>query len=279
VRPLSDLGGAARPRAVYVDLDGTLLGPGGSLFASGDGGVTREAAAAVAALLEGGGELVPLSGRTAMQVRETARLLGGRAYIAELGGLTCYEDGEVVLDAGEYAGGGSPHEAMVRGGVGGLLLEAYPGRLEPHAPWAFLDRACSMLLRGHVDTAEAEGVLERAGFGWLQVTDNGVIRRSFPGLRTDEVHAYHVLPRGISKANAAAADMARRDLDPARCVAVGDSPADAALAGVCGAAFIVANGREDVERTGVDAPNLYATEAPYGDGFAEAIRALLGGVP
>jgi len=276
VKPVADLAGAGPPLAVYIDLDGTLLGPGGSLFAAADGGVTRAAATAVAALLEAGGELVPLSGRTALQVRETARLVGARASIAELGGVTWYEDGEVVRDAGEFPGGGSPHEAMVRGGVGGLLLEAFPGRLEPHAPWAFLDRECSMLLRGHVDASEAEATLERAGFGWLQVTDNGVIRRTFPGLRTVETHAYHVLPRGISKAKAAAADMARRGLDPARCVAVGDSPADAALAGVCGAAFIVANGREDVERGRVDAPNLYATEAPYGDGFAEAVRALLG---
>jgi hypothetical protein len=275
VRPLSELAPGPAPRAVYIDLDGTLLGPGGSLYASAEGEVTREAALAVAALLEAGGELVPLSGRTAVQVRETARLVGSRAYIAELGGLTCYEDGEVILNPGEFRGEGTPHEAMQRGGVGGLLLEAYPGRLEPHAPWAFLDRECSMLLRGHVDVAEAEAVLARAGFGWLQVTDNGVIRRGFPGLRTEEAHAYHVLPRGVSKAVAAAADMARRGLNPAACAAIGDSPADAALAEVCGAAFIVANGRDDVERGGVDAPNLYATPAPYGDGFAQAVTALL----
>ena len=277
MRPLGELADPAPPRVVYVDLDGTLLGPGGSLFASEGGGVTRRAADAVAALLEAGGELVPLSGRTAVQVRETARLVGALAYIGELGGVTCYEPGgEIVRDFGAFAGAGTPHEAMVRGGVGGLLLENFPGRLEPHDPWAFLERECSMLLRGHVEVAEVEAALDRWGFGWLHVTDNGVIRREYEGLRTEEVHAYHVLPRGVTKAAAAAADMARRGIPPERCVAIGDSPADAALSAVCGAAFIVANGREDVARGGLDRPNLFATDAPYGDGFAEAIMRLLG---
>lgn len=261
------------PQVVYVDLDGTLLGPGGSLFASTDGGVSLRAAEAVARLHRGAVELVPMSGRTPSQVHEVARLLGASAFIAELGGVTRYGD-EVVRHFGAYRGEGTPYEAMARTGAVALLLEAFPRRLEPHAPWAFLARESSMLLRGEVDLREARRVLSEAGFDWLDVLDNGVIPRSFETLDTREVHAYHVLPRGVTKASAAAADMARRGLSPKDCIAIGDSPSDALLASAVGAAFIVANGRADVERSGVAADNLYATSGSHGDGFAEVVEGL-----
>ena len=41
-----------RIRVVYADLDGTILGPGGSLFARTDGDATVAAAEAIGALLE-----------------------------------------------------------------------------------------------------------------------------------------------------------------------------------------------------------------------------------
>ncbi|MGH2687076.1 MAG: hypothetical protein ACRDJP_16550, partial [Actinomycetota bacterium] len=59
---------------LYVDLDGTLFGPGGSLFASGSGEVTMGAADAVGALARAGVRVVPMSGRTESQVREVARV-------------------------------------------------------------------------------------------------------------------------------------------------------------------------------------------------------------
>ncbi|MGH2738587.1 MAG: HAD family hydrolase, partial [Actinomycetota bacterium] len=69
-------GSGLRPRVVYTDLDGTLLGPGGSLFASPGGGITGRPAEAVAALHRAGVALVPVSGRAEVRVKEAARLLG-----------------------------------------------------------------------------------------------------------------------------------------------------------------------------------------------------------
>ena len=43
---------APRPRLVVADLDGTLLGPGGSLFAAATGGTSLAAARAVVALAD-----------------------------------------------------------------------------------------------------------------------------------------------------------------------------------------------------------------------------------
>jgi hydroxymethylpyrimidine pyrophosphatase-like HAD family hydrolase len=268
-------------RVVYADLDGTLLGPGGSLFAAPDGRVTMRAAEAVAALHRAEVALVPISGRTAPLVREAARLLGCPSYIAELGGLTSF-DGEIVHDYGAFRGSSTPFEAMARSGAAALLLEAFAGRFEPHAPWAHLDREASMLFRGKVDLDEVGELLNRSGFDWLSLQDNGIIPRHtpggkerFPGLEVDEVHAYHLVPRGVSKAAAAAADLTRRGLGPNAAVGVGDSPADAELAHHVAAVFVVANGRRAVEAGRAWPDNVYVTDAPYGDGFAEVVFALL----
>lgn len=262
--------GLRPPKVVYTDLDGTLFGPGGSLFATAAGGVTLAAARALAGLLETGVAIVPVSGRTAPQVHETARVIGARDYIAELGGITVYGLGEeTVRDRGSFEGTGTPHEAMLRDGVPGLLLERFAGRLEPHAPWAFLPRESSMLFRGHVDPLEAREVLDAAGYGWLDLLDNGTIPRRYASLDVEETHAYHLLPRGVTKASAAEADLTRRGLGREDAIAIGDSPADAALASVVGAVCIVANGAASVE-----GHDVFVTEAAHGDGFAEAIAAF-----
>ena len=155
----ADLGSTLRQdldvRVVYVDLDGTLMGPGGSLFAHPDG-PTSEPAAAVGELHLAGVDLVLVSGRTRLQVSELARALGAAGYIAEIGGLIVQRRGrdEILtpnLGAFRGSGPGTPFEAIQRSGVVGMLLEEYRGRLEPHAPWAFLERECSMLLRGDID--------------------------------------------------------------------------------------------------------------------------------
>jgi hypothetical protein len=269
---LPELRRRIRLRAVYTDLDGTLFGPGSSLFADAGGGVTTRPAEAVAGLHRAGVALVPMSGRTRAQVREAARILGARDFIAELGGLMCLDgDAEVVRSTGRFQGSGSPVEAMGRSGAAGLLLEAFPGRLEPHAPWAFEPREVTMLFRGRVGPDEARRVLDEGGHGWLDLRDNGVIGRRFPALEGDEVHAYHLLPREVSKATAVADHARRRGISPESCVVIGDSETDAEMAGRVGAVCIVANGAASVGPY----EDLYVTESPYGEGFAEVVTALL----
>jgi phosphoglycolate phosphatase len=272
---LPALASTLRPWIVYTDLDGTLLGPGGSLFASPEGGVSVRAAEAVAAVHREGVSLVPVSGRAVVRVREAARLLGADGFIAELGGITVHGD-DVFRDYGEYRGRATPHQAMARSGAAAVLLEAWAGRLEPHAPWAHDGREVSMLFRGEVDLEEVRVMLDRTGYGWLGLHDNGVLRRSFPGLAVDEVHVYNLLPRGVTKASAVAADLARRGLAPDDAVAVGDSRSDLELAPHVAAVFVVRNGEAALE-DGTAPENVYLTEASYGDGFAEAVLGLLGG--
>jgi phosphoglycolate phosphatase len=272
-------------RRVYTDLDGTLLGPGGSLFASapavpgGPAGVTGEPAAAVHALLAANIDLVLVSGRTRDQVREAARTVGAAGYIAELGGLVVRLEGRnevVIRNHGAHRGPGTPHDAIERSGAAGFLLEAYRGRLEPHAPWAFLARECSMLFRGLIDLEAARRLLEETGYGWLDLQDNGMMWSPpgrFPHLDVEEVHAYHLVPRGVGKRSAVAIDRAEAGLDAASCIAVGDSASDAEMAAEVGAMFVVANG--EMALRGVDlGPNVYLLDRAHGLGFADAVLAF-----
>jgi phosphoglycolate phosphatase len=271
---------------VIADLDGTVLGPGGSLFATAAGGTSARAAEAVAALHVAGIELVLASGRSRRGMFEPARLLGATTSISELGALIVERRGaeEVVLpNFGAFRAGGSPYEEMARSGAGGYLLERFPGRLEPHVPWARQRREATMLFRGHIDEGEAAGALASAGYDWLELRDNGRLHgasvRDAPlnseSPRAVVVHAYHLVPRGTSKASAVRLLLDRRGIAPQDVVAVGDSPADVEIAAEVAAVFIVANGVDPAEHGRAAPANAWSTPGSYGDGFADAVEALL----
>lgn len=259
-------------RVVYADLDGTLVGPGGSLFALPVGSSTR-AATALGRLVEAGIELVLVSGRTRGGMREPARVLGATGFVAELGAIVVEQllPEEGVTDFGAFEGRGSPFEAMVRSGAGAFLLDRYPERLEMHLPWAALGREATMLFRGLVDPREATEALREAGYGWLQLHDNGRIRRRSGSLQVDDVHAYHLTPGGVSKGSGVRLHRARRGIPLEAAVLVGDSPSDVAAAPEVAAMFLVANGLAGPE----EGPNVRVTSAPAGDGFAEVVDLIL----
>lgn len=270
-----------RLRCVYTDLDGTLLGLGASLFRDGEGGFTLLPARALEACFRAGVEVVIKSGRRKVQVMEDARLMGQTSYIYEVGaGLVI--DGEETFLTGEFqpGDGETVHSLVEETGAPALLLDRYEGSLEHHAPW-HLGRDVSHLFRGLVDAGEANDVLAAEGLGQLRLVDNGAIGTDetellLPGLP----HAYHLVPREASKANAVRVHMRARGYAPEECIAVGDSREDLDVAASVGRFFLVANAAEkDPALTAVIAglPNVSVTEASNGDGFYEAIISTLAG--
>lgn len=259
---------------VYADLDGTILGPGGSLFTAEGGETTLQAATALAALRDAGVELVVMSGRTRRSA-EVARALGASAYLAELGAFL-FEwppEGpeEIVENFGAFRGDGPPAEVIKRTGAAALLLERFPRKLKPVAPWA----EASVLFQGEVETTEVEMLLKDAGLGWLSFEDNGRLRRTYEDLDVSEVHAYHLLPGGVNKASGVRLHLQRRGVDPSRAAGIGDSRADLLVASEVGAFFLVANGLEHLP-DGTPLPdNVSITSAARGEGFAEAVGTIL----
>ena len=251
-------------RCVYTDLDGTLLGRGGSLFRTADGAFTLLAARALEACHRAGAEVVIKSGRRRAQVMEDARLMGQESYIFEMGAGVVV-DGELTFLTGELQPeeGVSVHEQVERTGAPALLLERLGDRLEPYLPWS-RGREVSHLFRGRVDAAEASRLLASAGHSNLRFVDNGETE--------DGTHSYHLLPVAVSKAGAVEAHMRARGYAPHECIAVGDSPEDLEVAAVVGRLFLVANAPA---AAAPHLPNVERTEAEMSEGFYEAvIRAL-----
>lgn len=266
-----------RVRVLYTDIDGTLVGPRGDFFLDSGEELTLVAAEAVVTARRAGLEIVPFSGRNRDSVANVARLIGAETWIAELGGVRSYErNAEIVLDTGDYPGKDAPEPELRRAGEG--LVETWPARVEEHAPWNE-HRLVSYMVRGEIDLDEAARWLGDHGFGWAEITDNGVIPRSYPALDVETVRVYHLSPRGVSKRAGVAADRARRGLSREETAVIGDAVSDLECRHEVGRAFMVANAVEKdatlralVESAG----NAEVTTGAYGAGFAEAVATLLG---
>jgi hydroxymethylpyrimidine pyrophosphatase-like HAD family hydrolase len=266
-------------RAVYVDLDATLLGPGGVLLRGGDGAFSLLGVRALEACDRAGVEVVLMSGRRKAQVMEDARLIGQSSYIFEAGSCLVL-DGEEYWLTGELMPGeaGTIHDQIEASGAPALLLEHYEGRLEYHDPW-HRNREVSHLFRGLVDAAEADALLAEHGHGALRLVDNGGVHRRSPRLvALQEVRAYHLVPRGASKSAAVARHMRARALEPQDAIAVGDSREDLETAAHVGAFWFVANAleRDPTLREAVAGrPNVRIAEASFGAGVYEAVVTTL----
>jgi len=235
---------------LYVDVDGTLVGPGGDLFW---GDSTRVAEALLRA--RGAGlTVVPISGRGRLQVFELCRLLGVRRGIAELGCV--HVDGrEVRYELGRFPfAGQTPVEAMHARGAIQLLFDL---GLTSFDPWNE-GREATYLLRGEIDVATANATLAAKGFGWCELVDNG--------------HAHHLIPAGTGKAFGVRCDRAHHGLGREETAYVGDAWSDLACAPDVaeGACWLVGN---------ADARLAWPlrTAGHYGDGVAEVVDRLLDG--
>lgn len=235
-------------KVLYVDVDRTLTGPGGDLFY---GGSTRVADALVRARAAGL-NVVPISGRGRVQVFELCRLLGLRRGIGELG-CVHLEGREVRYEFGRFPfRGETPVEAML---ARGAIAAAVEFGLEPFDPWNE-GREATYLLRADqaVNVAVANVELERLGFGWCQLIDNGV--------------AYHLAPAGTGKVVGVQLDRDHHGVAQEEAAYIGDSASDLACAEAVAECWLVAN-----SEASADWP--LRTALPYGDGVAEVIDRLL----
>ncbi len=284
-------------RALYSDLDGTLLGPGGSLFRGGDGGFSLSAARALEACARAGVEVVSVTGRRQQGVDELMRLMGQRSYIFELGcGLVL--DGELEWLTGDCVPSperGTIYTQIAASGGPQRLLEAFKGRLEYHTPWSE-GREVSHLFRGEVPLDEANELLGQAGLGWLRLVDNGLIAGHGMGddsrphatetVRSsryaDEaagrLHAYHLIPACASKARAVARHMQNRAYGAEECIACGDSREDLEVADVVGTFWLTANAaaHDPTIPEAIDGRrNVRVSSDGYGAGVYEAVVTTL----
>ena len=271
---------------LYTDLDGTLLAQGGALLSNADGEPSVSTAEAIVALRRADLSVVPISGRNRLQMSELSRLVGWTDFIAELGCVLVTGTGaarEVAYNTGRWpegtlAANQTPFEAIADSGAVDLLRQAFPGHVEYHAPWHH-DREATHLLRGCLDTAEAQAVLDTIALP-LAILDNGLIRPPAHHLTcAGPIHAYHLVPAGVSKEQALAFDLARRGLSRTDAAAVGDSATDVGMAAAVGLMALVANSFDSPKLAIVIAAspedNIVRLAGERGDGWVEFAEAWL----
>lgn len=275
----------ARIDILYTDLDGTLLGPGGTLLVDGDGSPSATAANAVVEVNRAGLPVVIVSGRSRLQLVELSRICGWNDFIAEAGAIISRWDGtdrETLFDVPHWpqslpADGRTVYEEIVASGAYEALVEAFPGRIEYHDPW-HLNRDATSVLRGCLDDAAAQAVLDTFDLP-MDLLDNGLVRRKNHGLTcSDEpIHAYHIVPKGVSKRRAIELDLAERGIARERAAIIGDAPTDLDGAPAVGLAVLVENAldvpglAEKLART----PNAAVVRGKRGDGWAQFARLWL----
>ena len=262
-------------RILYSDLDGTMVGRGGSFFRGREfGSTTLEPAEALVALHRADVVLSLVSGRTRAQLQEAARIFGADGFIAEMGAIIGWDRGRrsALLPGEAPPEFGGPLVAQLESvGLVDDLLATFDGRLEHHAPW-HLGHETDVMLHGIVDVDAVNTWLADRGFPWLVLVDNGRLTDTVMAGIDERPHIYHLMARGLSKGLAIAVDLDRRGLTASDAVAVGDSLSDLVMAQYVDRFFLVSNGAEvpSIRAAAEALPNVTICREPLGAGWAEA---------
>lgn len=264
-------------QVIYTDLDGTMLGPKGSFIHAPDGSHTTEPTHALIAAQQAGIEVIPTSGRALRGLQTDARLLGMPTVIAEMGALTSYDYGQevVTLLGSTPAGDEMPARIMEKVGAVEAILEVFGDRLEMHTPWSGW-REYTQLMRGLVEPEEVNAMLLERGIDWLRFHDNGRLHGAYLDFAAGESRAYHLMPTGMSKGDAVAADLERRGIPRDRAAAIGDAHADLEFAHHVGTCVMVGDALiEDpiLSSRCLELDNVIVTERPQNLGWADLLLA------
>jgi hydroxymethylpyrimidine pyrophosphatase-like HAD family hydrolase len=257
-------------RCLYVDLDRTLLGRGGSLFHDGDGAFTTLGARAIERCLQAGVEVVIVTGRSRERVRDHALTFGQRAYVFEAGAGLVVDD-EKYWQTGDlsHRPGLTVHEEIARRRVPELLVDHFPGQLA-YPERTNAGRRVTHVFRGRIDLAEAHALLARHGHDDLQLIDNG--------RREDDGHVYHLAPLGTGKGAGVLRHRELRGYAREECIAVGDSREDLGIAPQVGTFWLVANALvidPSLAAIARAQRNVRITEREFGAGVHEAVTTAL----
>ncbi|MGX6450087.1 HAD family hydrolase, partial [Patulibacter sp. S7RM1-6] len=194
-------------RVAYLDLDGTLLDPGGR--------IVPDTLRAVDHVRDAGWLPVLLTGRSRWVAVAIGRTLGIADVVCELG---------AVLVADGEARAAAPDAVPVPRAA--LLAAIAELPVEPHEPDA--PRMAGMVLRSAAPAEGLTAALAVAGHDGWHAVDNGPSHRPTHDGRPARV--VHLLPVGVDKTTGLALHLALRGARAEDAGVVGDSPADIACA-------------------------------------------------
>lgn len=281
-----------RVRHIVTDLDNTMVSHGTAL-ANANSQPSFELPQTLVMLREAGIDVTPCSGRNRAMIREDARMLGLTSWIGEMGGVLCTHEGanatwEYFTAEMPYSPDydRTPHDIIVGTGIVDRLLARWFDSLELYNDngIGYQYREVSVALRGAVVEDEAQAMLDETNLP-LELVDNGLVTTitgptilpTFEDGKVEDVHTYHLNPRGLDKGTALQRYIELMGWDPAEVMACGDSPADCTMAPYVGTFLIMSNGIENpkVQAALATAGNAWISSAPSVDGWCEAARTLV----
>lgn len=250
-------------RVIYSDVDGTFVN-NGCLFRN-KMGFSEKNALTIYKLLTRRIDIVMTSGREREKLKETARILGFKNYIANLGIEIVYDQGKRVIThfGVEVAGAQQLKEWIRNSGVVESLFDKYRGQVRYYSPWAEMLRTHHLLI-GELDYHEVNQWVEK-NYPQLRIIDNGSVP---PEKDFSHPHAYHLLPKNAGKKAAVIIDKKERNLQPENLIGIGDSMEDVSIAEEVGVFFLLD------ESVKTEMPNLIYVENRDGEGFSRIIDAL-----
>nr|WP_314639309.1 HAD family hydrolase [uncultured Olsenella sp.] len=282
----------SRIKYVISDTDNTMVSHGQALSTT-DGTPSAELAQTLVDLRRAGVQVIPCTGRNRAMIREDARILGLPGWIGEMGGVLCLHEGSNAVwhyftaqMPFDEACSKTPHDLIMETGVVDRMLARWYDCLETYNDnnIGYQYREVTVALRGAVIEDEAQAMLDETGLP-LYLADNGFVTRitgktilpSFEDGRVEDVHTYHITPRGLDKGSAARRYIELMGWDPAEVMACGDSPADCAMAGEVGTFLLMRNGISNPKAQAAlaTAGNAFVSAQDSTDGFCQAMRTLL----
>ena len=167
---------------------------------------------------------------------------------------------------------------MAELGVVEELLAEHPGRLEWHEPW-HATHAADALLRGRVDPLAVDAWLAERGAGWLTLKDNGAIPATSRMTLDDDAAAAAGLPpdaarhlQGRGDRLGPRAPRPRPRPTPSRSATASATWRWRPRSAGCGSPPTARPSTGMAELLAA-VPNATVTDAPMGEGWAQAVRA------
>jgi HAD superfamily hydrolase (TIGR01484 family) len=266
-------------KVLYTDLDGTLLNDTGCLIKDVEGKFFYDALSLFKKIEDKGWDIVLVSGRSRVQLRYNAQLMGLKNFIPELGCEMVYDLGKevhVTFDREKFnykiTKGGSDLVKIID-----IFKKAFPGRIESYLEWS-MGRSYNALFFGDIDIGRANRLLAENGYKGLELVDNGFSKLVSLDIDVEHLRIYNLIPKGVDKASAIKLDRKIRNLEKNNCIALGDSVEDIKMAKEVGAFFLMKNA---IDRDGGVAEliknydNIYVTGKLMNHGWTEVMDYLL----
>jgi HAD superfamily hydrolase (TIGR01484 family) len=266
-------------KVIYTDLDGTLFNDQGCIIKDCEGNFYFEVVKLFERIAKKNWDIVLVSGRNKLQLRNNSMLVGVKNYITELGSELVHNLGEkvyVTFDNEKYnyeiTKCGKDLVNIVR-----ILKEAFPNKIDSNLDWS-IDRTFNALFFGDVDLEKANRILKDAGYEGLVLVDNGFSKLVKLNLDVENMRIYNLMPRGVDKSSAIKLDKKLRNFKDENCVALGDSIEDLKMAPVVKYFFLM---RDAIERDGdilnslCNFDNVFVTEHRMNRGWAEVMKYLV----